>query len=129
MQVRQAGLAVDLRVEGSPARLAPGVDLTAYRIVQEALTNTVRHSGASAAAVTVCYEPGFVTVSVADSGIRAAGPGRGAATAQRQRRARPVRSASGWPGIAERVASCGGSLTVGPMDQGGFAVSARLPVP
>ena len=73
VQVRQAGLDVDLRVEGSPARLAPGVDLTAYRIVQEALTNTVRHSGATAAAVTVRYEPGYVTVTVADTGARAAG--------------------------------------------------------
>ena len=53
---------------GRPARLAPGVDLTAYRIVQEALTNTVRHSGADQAAVTVAYEPGYVTVSVADTG-------------------------------------------------------------
>ncbi len=67
-QVRQAGIAVDLRVEGSPSKLPPGVDLTAYRIVQEALTNTVKHSGAGEAAVTVSYEPGYVTVSVTDTG-------------------------------------------------------------
>jgi signal transduction histidine kinase len=130
VQVRQAGLAVDLRVEGSPARLAPGVDLTAFRIVQEALTNTVRHSGAAAAAVTVRYEPGFVTVSVTDSGNGASGP---LATVPQPRTAsadEAVRSGGfGLAGIAERVASCGGSLAIGPMGSGGFAVTARLPVP
>jgi DNA-binding NarL/FixJ family response regulator/two-component sensor histidine kinase len=83
-QVRQAGIAVDLRVEGSPSKLPPGVDLAAYRIVQEALTNTVKHSGADEAAVIVRYEPGYVTVSVTDAGDEAvavtpgrpAGPGR-----------------------------------------------------
>src|SRR5262249_39213040 len=67
-QVRRAGIAVDLRVEGRPSKLPPGVDLAAYRIVQEALTNTVKHSGAYEAAVTVSYEPGYVTVSVTDGG-------------------------------------------------------------
>jgi len=125
VQVRQAGLTVDLKVEGSPARLAPGVDLTAYRIVQEALTNTVRHSGAAAAAVTVSYEPGFVTVSVTDFGNSS-----GLANGVPPPRDGSVRSGGfGLAGIAERVASCGGSLSVGPMDQGGFAVTARLPVP
>ena len=131
VQVRQAGLAVDLRIEGSPARLAPGIDLTAYRIVQEALTNTVRHSGATTAAVTVRYEPGYVTVTVADTGSRGTGSepvaARAAVPAPRNGSAAP--GGFGLAGIAERVASCGGSLTVGPMDQGGFAVSARLPVP
>jgi signal transduction histidine kinase len=130
VQVRQAGLAVNLTVEGSPARLTPGVDLTAYRIVQEALTNTVRHSGATAAAVTVCYEPGFVTVSVTDSGTGAAGP-LAAVPQPRNGSARDDARSGGFglAGIAERVASCGGSLSVGPMDSGGFAVTARLPVP
>ena len=115
---------------GTPVPLAPGVDLTAYRIVQEALTNTIRHARAARAAVTLRYEPGYITVSVTDSGRRtdglspAAGNGTGA----------------GWPGslltgagrlglagIAERVASCGGNLTVGPTQADGFAVTARLP--
>jgi signal transduction histidine kinase len=133
-QVRQAGLTVILRVEGSPSKLPPGVDLTAYRIVQEALTNTVKHSGAGEAAVTVRYEPGYVTVSVTDTGSGAI-----AVTLDRTaRRARPdppgggaarpvVSGGFGLAGIAERVASCGGSLTVGPGDAGGFAVTARLP--
>jgi signal transduction histidine kinase len=145
VQVRQAGIAVNLRVEGSPSKLTPGVDLAAYRIVQEALTNTVRHSGAAAAAVTVSYEPGYVTVSVTDTGH---GPhAQVAVTIGQQAEPTPIAarngtngnsfgnerlagsSGFGLAGIAERVASCGGSLTVGPRQAGGFAVTARLPAP
>ncbi|HXB47412.1 MAG TPA: sensor histidine kinase [Streptosporangiaceae bacterium] len=137
-QVRQAGIAVDLRVEGSPSKLPPGVDLAAYRIVQEALTNTVRHSGAYEAAVTVSYEPGYVTVSVTDSGNGAiaisvdgkASPARSQVAARDGGRPHLADSGGfGLAGIAERVASCGGKLTVGPGDAGGFAVTARLPMP
>jgi signal transduction histidine kinase len=138
-QVRQAGIAVDLRVEGSPSKLAPGVDLAAFRIVQEALTNTVKHSGAGEAAVTVSYEPGYVTVSVTDTGngavaitvdSRADRALRGKAGARDTGRPRLADSGGfGLAGIAERVASCGGKLTVGPGDAGGFAVTARLPAP
>jgi signal transduction histidine kinase len=137
-QVRQAGIAVSLRVEGSPSRLPPGVDLAAFRIVQEALTNTVNHSGACEAAVTVSYEPGYVTVSVSDTGngtVESTVDGK--ANQARNRAATrdgggPRRMDSGGfglAGIAERVASCGGKLTVGPGDAGGFAVTARLPAP
>jgi signal transduction histidine kinase len=134
--VRQAGIQVSLHVEGRPGKLPPGVDLTAYRIVQEALTNIVKHSGADEAAVTVRYEPGYVTVSVTDTGNGAV-----AVTLGRQGRqgragspagggARPAASGGfGLAGIAERVASCGGKLTVGPGEAGGFAVTARLPAP
>jgi signal transduction histidine kinase len=130
-QVRRAGVEVNLRIEGSPSKLPPGVDLTAYRIVQEALTNTVKHSGAGEAAVIVRYEPGYVTVSVTDTGNTAAAVSLGR-QARRPRLsdgagARPAASDGfGLAGIAERVASCGGSLTVGPGDAGGFAVTARL---
>jgi signal transduction histidine kinase len=138
-QVRQAGIAVDLRVVGSPSKLAPGVDLAAYRIVQEALTNAVRHSGAGEAAVTVSYEPGYVTVSVTDTGNRPAAVAAGQ-KARRTRARRPdapdgrtvqpeAAGGFGLAGIAERVASCGGSLSVGPGNAGGFAVTARLPAP
>jgi signal transduction histidine kinase len=119
-QVRGAGLAVDFEVVGSPARLAAGVDLTAFRIVQEALTNTIRHAHTDRATVTVSYEPGYVTVSVADSG-----PGRGAPA--RAGVALPG-SGLGLAGIAERVASCRGQLSLGPTPAGGFSVTARLPV-
>jgi signal transduction histidine kinase len=132
-QVRGAGLDVDLEVVGTPGPLAPGVDLTAYRIVQEALTNTIRHAQASRAAVTLSYEPGYITVCVADSGpgggpppgengsAAAAGPG------SPRRVPQPAGAGLGLAGIAERVASCGGNLTVGPTPAGGFAVTARLP--
>jgi signal transduction histidine kinase len=115
-KVREAGVPVEYKVTGIPAVLAPGIELTAFRIVQEALTNTLRHADAVEARVTVSYEPGFVTLSVADSGPRRAEP--------------PARSSSGFglAGIAERVASCGGSLTVGPSSAAGFALTARLPV-
>jgi len=127
-QVRGAGLAVDFEVVGTPGPLAPGVDLTAYRIVQEALTNTIRHAHAARAAVTLSYEPGYVTVSVADSGPRRDGPPPGGNGSAAIKPGSPLAgSGLGLAGIAERVASCGGSLTVGPTPAGGFAVTARLP--
>jgi signal transduction histidine kinase len=119
-QVRGAGLVVDFEVVGSPARLAPGVDLTAFRIVQEALTNTIRHARTDRATVTVSYEPGYVTVSVADSGPGRGGPARDEVVLPG--------SGLGLAGIAERVASCRGQLSLGPTPAGGFCVSARLPV-
>jgi signal transduction histidine kinase len=161
-QVRDAGLPVEFTVLGTPGPLAPGVDLTAYRIVQEALTNTIRHARASQADVTLCYEPGYVTVSVTDSGLppdgsrtdasrtdasrtdgprtgvpateipsravlaaKGHGPGTNGAAATGQ--GLPHSGGFGLAGIAERVASCGGNLTVGPTGSGGFAVTARLP--
>ena len=134
-QVRGAGLPVELTVIGTPGPLAPSIDLTAYRIVQEALTNTIRHAHTAQAAVTVSYEPGFVTVSITDS-QPGSGPVPGAglrATVNGTAAARPVGQARllaggfGLAGIAERVASCGGNLSVGPTGSGGFAVTARLP--
>jgi signal transduction histidine kinase len=139
-QVRGAGLPVDFEVVGTPAPLAPGVDLTAYRIVQEALTNTIRHSRATRAAVTLCYEPGYITVSITDSGPPPDGrPARAGGIGAATPPAGPAAGAAGQPGslltgsglglagIAERVASCGGHLTVGPTPANGFAVTARLP--
>ena len=121
-QVRGTGLPVHFEVVGTPSPLSPGVDLTAYRIVQEALTNTIRHSRATRAAVTLRYEPGYITVSVTDSGRR---PVPGLATAAPG--SLLTGSGLGLAGIAERVASCGGNLSVGPTEADGFAVTARLP--
>ena len=126
-QVRGAGLAVDLKVTGTRCPLAPGVDLTAYRIVQEALTNTIRHAHAASAAVTLSYEPGYITVSVTDSGPRRDGPRRDGLNGTAVPGTLLAGSGLGLAGIAERVASCGGNLTVGPTPAGGFAVTARLP--
>ena len=123
-QVRGAGLEVDFDVRGTPARLAPGVDLTAFRIVQEALTNTIRHARTARATVTLAHEPGYITVSVADSGPRRGPDLAGAGV----RETALSGSGLGLAGIAERVASCGGQLSVGPTAAGGFSVSARLPV-
>jgi signal transduction histidine kinase len=124
--VRGAGLPVVYQVIGEPAELPPGVDLTAYRIVQEALTNALRHAPGSRATVEVRYEEAFVTVRVADTGAAPVAADAPAAAAPEL----PERLAHGFglAGIAERAASCGGSLTVGPDPAGGFAVTARLPV-
>jgi signal transduction histidine kinase len=148
-QMRGAGLPVELTVLGTPIPLAPGIDLTAYRIVQEALTNTLRHAHGSRADVTLRYEPGFVTVSVTDPGPPAAngsgpgangsgpgtngaasrtyGAGAGASSGGGGGGGLPRSGGFGLAGIAERVASCGGNLAVGPSPGGGFAVTARLP--
>jgi signal transduction histidine kinase len=131
-QVRGAGLPVDFEIVGTPCPLASGVDLTAYRIVQEALTNTIRHANAARAAVRLCYEPGYITVSITDSGRRPDGTSPAAGNGTGTGRPGPLLTGAGslglgLAGIAERVASCGGTLTVGPTPAGGFAVTARLP--
>jgi hypothetical protein len=118
-QVRGAGLMVALTVTGEAGALGPGVELAAYRIVQEALTNALRQAAAPAAAVSLRYEPGYVTVSVTDTGPPCAAAGRP--------RGGELPGGFGLAGITERVASCGGTLTVGPTAAGGFAVTARLP--
>jgi signal transduction histidine kinase len=117
-EVAEAGLAVRLRVEGAPSPLPSGVDLSAYRIVQEALTNVVKHAGPAHAQVTIRYRDQDVTVEVIDDGrgvaAVAGNGGRG--------------TGHGLMGMAERVAAFGGDLEVGPRPGGGFRVAARLPL-
>jgi signal transduction histidine kinase len=126
--VRAAGLPVTLMVDGDPGPVPAGIDLTAYRIVQEALTNTLRHAPGSQACVRISYSGSALTVRVSDSGQPDGdGRARGAASGGAADGA-GVGPGYGLAGIAERVASCGGSLTVGPDPAGGFAVTARLPV-
>jgi signal transduction histidine kinase len=111
--VRAAGIWVDLAVEGEPKPLPEAVDLSAYRIVQEALTNTLKHARASHVSVRVRYERDSVEVRVADDGVGAPvvrGEGRGLV------------------GMRERVALFGGELKAGTQPEGGFAVEARMPV-
>ncbi len=123
-QVSSAGLPVTLRVEGRPRALAPSVDLSAYRIVQEALTNVVKHAEEhSGATVAVCYDGDDVVVTVIDDGRgdvgeRAGRPGRG--------RDAIDGAGQGLTGMRERVNLFGGELQVGPRPDGGFGVRARL---
>jgi signal transduction histidine kinase len=128
--VRTAGLPVTLTVEGDPAALPAGIDLTAYRIVQEALTNTLRHAPGSQASVRISYTDGAVTLQVADTGPVPGNGQAGGAGVPGGHAGSSTRLGHGYglAGIAERVASCGGSLTVGPVPAGGFAITARLPV-
>lgn len=112
-QTRHAGLAVELQLEGKARSLPAGVDLSAYRIVQESLTNVRKHAGAAAsAAVLVRYDDASVTVSVCDDGIGANGE---------------LSGGHGLVGIRERVALYGGTLHIGPQPSGGFLVRAVLP--
>ncbi|MFI7701321.1 sensor histidine kinase [Nonomuraea sp. NPDC049480] len=108
--LRTAGLPVTLGVEGERRPLPPAADLTVYRVVQEALTNSIRHANATTATVTLAYETGAVTVRVDDDGQGSQAP-RG----------------HGLTGMAERVAAVGGRLTTGNAPDGGFRVTARLP--
>jgi signal transduction histidine kinase len=117
-QVRRAGLPVELAVEGTPRPLATSVDLSLYRIVQEALTNALKHAGAAHAEVLVRYDQHDVEVEVADDGRGPAPPAGG-----------PVgREGAGTIGMRERVALFGGELRVGPRPHGGYAVKACLPI-
>jgi signal transduction histidine kinase len=114
-QVRAAGLAVDLTVDGTPRPLATSIDLSLYRIAQEALTNALKHARATHAEVVVCYAAHDVTVEVTDDGRGSPPPtGRTGGT--------------GTIGMQERVALFGGELRVGPRPQGGYAVRACLPI-
>ena len=114
-QVRAAGLAVDLTVAGTPRPLATSIDLSLYRIVQEALTNALKHARATHAEIMVCYRAHDITVEVSDDGR---GPSSSGARSQ----------GAGTIGMQERVALFGGELRVGPRPQGGYVVRARLPI-
>jgi signal transduction histidine kinase len=117
-EVAKAGLGVRLQVEGTPSPLPAGVDLSAYRIVQEALTNVVKHAGPARAQVVVGYRDQDVTVEVIDDG-------RGAVTSVSDGR---VGSGHGLIGMRERVQAFGGDFQAGPCPGGGFRVAARLPL-
>ncbi|HKP99375.1 MAG TPA: histidine kinase, partial [Actinomycetes bacterium] len=113
-QVQEAGLPVQVAVEGDAVELPPGVDLSAYRIVQEALTNTLKHAGPATAQVLVRYHPGDLELEISDDGHRATG-GDG--------------SGQGLIGMRERVTLYGGEFHSGHRTQGGYLVRARLPLP
>ncbi|MFF2726388.1 sensor histidine kinase [Streptomyces sp. NPDC058008] len=112
-----AGLEVTVAVDGRPRSLPPGLDLTAYRIVQEALTNVTKHAATRTARVRVAYAPQFLTLTVTDEGaaVRPAdrpGPGHG----------------FGLLGMRERALATGGTFRAGPRPEGGFEVACTLPL-
>jgi signal transduction histidine kinase len=112
-QVEKAGLPVQLRVEGPPTDLPAGIDLSAYRIVQEGLTNALKYARGAHAEVIVRYVDDGVELEVADDG-----PGANGAELDGQ----------GLAGMRERVAVFGGTLDAGPREGGGFVLRAQLPV-
>src|SRR5919201_702412 len=112
-QVEQAGLPVQLTVNGIPRPLPAGIELSAYRIVQEALTNTLKPAGPAHAAVTLGYQEGYLELRISDDG-RSSDPD-------------PV-PGQGLVGMQQRAALLGGELAAGPGPDGGFQVTAKLPV-
>ena len=110
-QTRAAGLPVDVSSDGDPRPLPPGIDLTAFRVIQEALTNVLKHGGAARAQVTVRYHSDALEIDVTNSG-RVAQNGTGG---------------YGLLGMRQRVALYGGELDAKPRAEGGFEVHARLP--
>ena len=110
--IREAGLPTELAVEGEPRELAPGVDLAAYRVIQEALTNALKYAGPARAWVTVRWREDEIELEIANDGSsETAGDGTG----------------HGLIGLRERVALVGGTIESGPRAGGGFVVTARLP--
>jgi signal transduction histidine kinase len=114
--VRGAGLAVETAVAGTPRPLPPGVDLSAYRIVQEALSNAMRHAPGAEVRVGVAYAPAALRLCIVN------GPPRAAAST-------PPGPGHGLPGMRERAAMLGGELNAAPTSGGGYAVTAVLPLP
>jgi signal transduction histidine kinase len=116
-QVRRAGLPVELVVRGRPRPLPATVELNAYRIVQEALTNSLKHAGPTRATVTLDYEGEALRVEVTDEGTGAGAAARGRQPSQ----------GYGLLGMQQRAALLGGQLVVGPEQGKGFRVMVRLP--
>ncbi|MGH3712356.1 MAG: histidine kinase [Micromonosporaceae bacterium] len=113
-QIRDTGLPVTAELDPGPDDLDPGLALAAYRIVQEALTNTIKHAGKASATVRVTCSPGLLTIEITDDG-------RGPALA-------PSGVGHGLVGMRERVILYGGQLSTGPRTGGGFRVYATIPV-
>jgi signal transduction histidine kinase len=112
-QAREAGLPVELRIEGRASQLPAGIDLTAYRLVQEGLTNVVKHAEATRAEVLVDYGDSYLEVTVSDNG-KGVGNGDG--------------GGHGLVGMRERVSVYGGELDAGPQTGGGYRLRAKLPL-
>jgi signal transduction histidine kinase len=116
-EVAAAGVTVEVHTEGDLASVPDGVSLAAYRIVQEALTNVVRHASPTQARVLVTIGDGEVVLEITDDG----------ATGTAARAAAPTPGGHGTIGMRERAALYGGELVAGPRPEGGWRVAARLP--
>jgi signal transduction histidine kinase len=114
----QAGLPTSLEVSGEAADLPRTVDLAAYRIIQESLTNAIRHAGPATATVSLTYEDGELLIAITDTGQGARGSGNGGYG----------NGGYGLIGMRERAAAAGGTMRAGTAPGGGFLVTARLPV-
>jgi signal transduction histidine kinase len=121
-RVVAAGLPVELHISGTPRDLPPGLGLAVFRVVQEALTNVIKHAGKPRTDVRLTYEPAALVVEVADDGrpIPAVGPAPDADV--------PHGAGMGLLGLRERVALYAGELAAGPRPGGGWLVRARIPV-
>jgi signal transduction histidine kinase len=122
-RARSAGFAVSVAAQGPVRELPAGVDAAAYRIVQEALTNTVRHSAGRSASVLLRYGDADLEIEVDDDGPAGAASG----ACGNGRGARGAATGNGLTGMAERARALGGSLDAGPRPGGGFRVLAKLP--
>lgn len=116
-QIRDAGLPVNLSIIGEPYPLDSGIALTVFRIVQECLTNTLKHAGPAKAGVRISYDTDEISLEVSDTGV-----------GQKVFDAEPRRVGHGLVGMRERVALYGGSLRTGPRPGGGFRVHAVIPI-
>jgi signal transduction histidine kinase len=116
-QVRTAGMPVTLRIEGEPRPLPPGIDLSAYRIVQEALTNALKHAGPASGQVVLRYGEVDLEIEIADDGRGTNGDEPAL-----------VSGGNGLVGMRERVALYGGDLRAGTLTGGGYSLKARLPL-
>ncbi|MFE5602620.1 sensor histidine kinase [Streptomyces coelicoflavus] len=114
-RVRDTGVSVDYTVAGEPRDVAPGVGLTAYRIVQEALTNTVKHAAGARATALLAYDDDHLRIEITDTGGT---PSASAATG----------NGHGLIGLRERLTLYGGTLETGPRPDGGFRVAALIPL-
>jgi len=115
-RIRATGVRIDYRVLGAPRALPPGIDLTAYRVVQEALTNTVKHAVGAGVEILVEYRPALIILDICDTG---GAPGHTASTG----------GGKGLIGLRERVAMHDGTVQAGPRLSGGYRVRVQIPLP
>jgi signal transduction histidine kinase len=118
-----AGVRVSVTRTGEHRDIPAAIDQSAFRIVQESLTNVVKHSGASSCWVSVGYEDTGLSVEITDPGGAAAGRDRSLAARE------PNCTGHGVLGMQERVSLCGGEFSAGPLPERGFRVAARFPLP